>query len=155
MFKSIKIEKRRKELELIKEQIIKEKAELETIKNLLEEKCEKIDISDGYVFSYGGISYLVILESKDHIHYYLRDIFSKNIIFNLFSSEIKNNQEVYMGLNERYNGEDYYAYMKPILESNNEFLIYVDRHVPSYVLQQYLYKLNNININNFSNRKAK
>ena len=147
MFESIKLKKRQKELEIIKKEIIKAKNELEAIKQLLEEKCEKIDISNTYIFTYGSLSYLVNLETIDSVHYNLRDIFNNQIIFNIISRG-GNERQIYMRSNQNFNGQDEYADIYPILEDNPDLLIYVDRQVPAYVLQQYLYKLNNIDITN-------
>jgi len=147
VFESIKLKKRQKELEIIKKEIIKAKNELEAIKQLLEEKCEKIDISNTYIFTYGGLSYLVNLETIDSVHYNLRDIFNNQIIFNIISRG-GNERKIYMRSNQNFNGQDEYADIYPILEDNPDLLIYVDRQVPEYVLQQYLYKLNNIDITN-------
>ncbi len=153
MFESIKLKKRQKELEIIKNEIIKAKNELEAIKQLLEEKCEKIDISNIYVFSYGGIFYLVYINKVDSIYNEVIDIFNNQILFNYFRHDIERRQRINMEYNERYNGEDTYATLVPILEDNPDLLIYVDRQVPEYVLQQYLYKLNNINIANYVKSK--
>ena len=152
MFESIKLKKRQKKLEIIKKEIIKAKNELEAIKQLLEEKCEKIDISNTYIFTYGGLSYLVNFETIDSVHYNLRDIFNNQIIFNIISRG-GNERQIYMRSNQNFNGQDEYADIYPILEDNPDLLIYVDRQVPEYVLQQYLYKLNNINITNYVKSK--
>lgn len=149
MFDFIKLKNRQKELELIKESIIKEKEELEAIKILLEDKTKKIDISNMYVFSYGGISYIITLELNDNDLFMLRDIFNKQVLFKIFRSEMGNGHEVYMGLNKRYNGEDFYGTLVPIIEKTPDFLIYTNRQVPIYVLQQYLYKLNNLDVRNY------
>ena len=149
MFESIKLKKRQKELEIIKKEIIKAKNELEAIKQLLEEKCEKIDISNIFIFSYGGISYLVhIINKVDSVYYEVKDIFNNQIIFDYFKHNIERNYRINMEYNERYNGVDSYATLIPIIEKNPDLLIYVNRQVPEYVLQQYLYKLNNIDITN-------
>ena len=152
MFESIKLKKRQKELEIMKKEIIKAKNELEAIKQLLEDKSKKIDISNTYIFTYGGLSYLVNLETIDSVHYNLRDIFNNQIIFNIISRG-GNERQIYMRSNQNFNGQDEYADIYPILEDNPDLLIYVDRQVPEYVLQQYLYKLNNINITNYVKSK--
>ena len=149
MLKSKKL--KRKQLEKIKTEILKEKKELEMIKAILEEKCPKIDITNVYVFTYGKISYLVNLE-KDKNRYNLKDIFSGNIIFS-FDSIIKTGNKFSMALTSYFNQKDEYAYLTPILEANSEFIVYVNKQVPSYVLQQYLYRLNDIDI--FNQRKSK
>ena len=148
MFESIKVKKRQKELELIKESIIKEKEELEAIKEILEDKSKKIDISNTFIFTYGSLSYLVNLETIDSVHYNLRDIFNNQIIFNIISRG-GNERQIYMRSNQNFNGQDEYADIYPILEDNPEFLIYVDRQVPEFLLQQYLYKLNNLDVRNY------
>lgn len=148
MFESIKLKKRQKELELIKESIIKEKEELEILKSILEEKSQKINISDVYVFSYGGISYLVNINKKNNVYYEIKDIFNKQILFDFYKNNIERGQNIYMEYNDRYNGEDSYATLIPIIEKNPDFLIYANRQVPEYLLQQYLYKINDIDITN-------
>lgn len=153
MFESIKLKKRQKELEIIKKEIIKAKNELEAIKQLLEEKCEKIDISNIYVFSYGGISYLVYINKVDSVYNEVIDIFNNQIIFHYFKHDIEGRQRINMEYKERFNGKDTYATLVPIIENNPDLLIYVDRQVPSYVLQKYLYKLNNLDIRSYLKSK--
>ena len=145
---------KRKQLEKIKEEIIKEKKELEEIKKILEDKSEKIDISNTYVFTYGGLSYLVNIENN-YPHYVATDIFSKNIIFEFTTYEMINNQKtvVDMEINKYYNEKDRYANITPILELDNNLIKYVDKMVPSYVLQQLLYKLNNLSVHKSNKRK--
>ena len=153
MFESIKFKKRQKELEELKESIIKEKKELEAIKQLLEDKSRKIDISNVYVFTYGGISYLVTLEKVNNNYRRLRDIFNKQVLIEYYKSSIDEQYQVYMECNERFNGEDSYATLVPIIDKTPDFLIFVNRQVPEYLLQQYLYKLNNIYITNYVKSK--
>ena len=157
MFEKSKLKIKRKQLEKIKTEIIKEKKELEAIKMFLEDKSEKIDISNVYVFTYGGISYICELESNYKLSCYcnvFKDVFSKEKLFKVFSTNRLQNK-VLMINSEYYNGKDKYAYVKPILDENHDLLKYVDRQVPSYVLQQYLYKLNNIYIDNSNFKKLK
>ena len=153
MFDFIKLKKRQKELEIIKESIIKEKEELEAIKQILESKTPKVDISDIYVFTYGGISYLGRLESIDDAFYEIKDIFNNQVIFNFFKNCSIPGNKIYMEYNERYNGEDLYATLVPIIEKTPDFLIYFNRQVPEYILEQYLYRINNLDVRNYVKSK--
>lgn len=157
------------ELERQKEELERQKEELAKIKEILDDKSPKVDISEFYVWELRGVSYIVKKEEKNIIgdsmfglkrnvsgfHSKLIDIFNQQTVYEK-SSESKIEREEYVGdlksnvsrFEKSYSFEDQIGYLVPILEIEPDLLMYADRQVPTYVLQQLLYKLNDVDIKN-------
>ena len=69
IFGKTKIEQKIKEYEKLKQDIINERKLLEKINNILEDKSEKIDITDLYVLFFRGLYYIVKKEEKEGFDY--------------------------------------------------------------------------------------
>ena len=146
---------RKKEIEInIKlKEIEKEKEELIKIKELLDNQSPKIDISDIYVWEVDGISYIVKSCVKpirmacmlscgrmvNGFHSQLIDIFNNKIVYEKQSLNKIDYREF---ITEKQD----FALLTPINEADKSLLVYVDKMVPLYVLQQTYYKLNNIDV---------
>jgi len=151
--------KKIKEVEENLKKVKEEKQELLKLKEILENNYPKINISDLYVFSVDGINYIVkmqIVEEIGESKYYgievighrstLIDIFSNKIIYEKFSISLIDREEKLQNKYKFFMKDDY-GYLTPIIEIEKELLIYADRLVPTYVLWQLYYKLNNIDLN--------
>jgi len=154
--------KKRQELERYKLELLK-------IKEILDDQSPKIDISELYVWTLRNISYIVKKEEQKIVgasmwglrqnvngfHSKLIDIFNHQTIYEK-SSERKIERREYVGdlksnvytSNGSYSLEDQTGFLIPILEVEPDLLMYADRQVPIYVLQQLLYKLNDVDIKN-------
>ena len=140
-------------------QIEREKQELLKIKEILEDNYPKIDIKDLYVFSVDDISYIVRMQvdKKPGIDYFqnkimgnhskLIDVFSNKIIYEKFSYHLIDREEYIGNCKQEYYFNDDYAYLKPILEVEKNLLSYTNGFVPTYILMNLYYKLNNVDIN--------
>lgn len=144
-----------KRIEEEKKKLEKLKTELLFIKNNLEDKMSKIDVSDLYVWRENGLSSIVKLtvknfrgfngygKEKNGFESTLTDIFTNKIIYTKRSIELINPVQLVNG---------HYAYLNPIYKFDNNILAYADKKVPLYVLQQLYYRLNGVNINEHINK---
>ena len=147
-----------KEIEIKLLELKKEKKELLKIKELLEDKTAKIDISNVYVWNFDGISYLVRYYTKpiegislndtiilrDYFESTLIDIFSEQVVYKKYSPQLIKERELVKDLSVRYTNK--YASFKHILDVDRELLAFPDKKVPKYILQKKYYSLNNIDI---------
>ena len=146
--------KNQKEIEKLR----KEKEELLMIKEMLEDKSPKVDVSDVYVWEYNGISYLVRCYVKTMVgnalggvgpirngfESTLIDIFSEQLVYKKCSTQLIKEKELVKDVYGKYT--DKCASFRHILEVDKSLLVYADKRVPKYVLQQDYYLLNNIDI---------
>jgi len=156
MFENKKRKRELQELEEQKKELTREREELLKIKEIMEDKSPKIDITDVYVFEINGISYIVkyyvdrirgqLLSGRVTNGYRstLVDIFTKKIIHQKDSlAKIKRKEAVFGG---DYKTDLHYAYLTPICEKEKSLLAYIDKKVPLYVLQRLYYKLNDVDL---------
>jgi len=153
MFKKQKmiLEENKKVLENIK----REKEEYLEIKRMLEEKCEKVNITNVFVFDRDGHYDIVELKeekisgttirSKGKIvegyNSKLINIFSKVIVYEKNTVEPIQSEEY---ISDRYG--TYKAYLHPVTSVDKNLLKYVDNMVPIVELQRLFYKLNKIDV---------
>ncbi|MBQ9072147.1 MAG: hypothetical protein IJY25_03210 [Bacilli bacterium] len=155
---------KKKKIEEIEEKlqtIRHEKEELLKIKEMLDDVSPKIDISDIYVWQHNNISYIVRQYIKPIVgnclggagplrHGFestLVDIFNNNVIYKKSSKGLIDKKQLMKKEDGTYlEGSSQYAYFNHILDVDRSLLVYPDKKVPLYVLQQTYYKLNNIDI---------
>ena len=150
-----KLEEKRKELE-------KEKQELLFIKQQLNDNSPKIDISNVYIWKYKDIYSLVYLNEKEILGIdivnrerngyssTLTDIFSDEIVYKKSSLDRIQAQELITNPRDRYSS---YAFLYSIYEYDKNLLAFTDKKVPKYLLQQLLFKLNNVNVDSYTLKK--
>lgn len=150
--------KKEKELESKLSEIKREKEELLKIKELLEDTTPKVDISNVYVWECDGISSIVRYYVKPMVgralggagpirngfESTLIDIFSEQSIYKKYSTDLIKERELVKDLTGRYTNK--YARFNHILDVDKRLLVYPDKRVPKYILQQDYYLLNNIDI---------
>lgn len=138
------------------ERIENEKEELLEIKRILEEKCEKVNITNVFSFNRRGHYNIVELKSEkiqgttersrgrivDGYHSELVDIFSNEIVYEKRNIEPIQIEEI---VSDRY-GDCYKAYLYPVTMADKSLLKYVDNLVPKIELQRLFYKLNNVQL---------
>lgn len=139
-------------------EIKREKEELLKIKELLEDTTPKVDISNVYVWECDGISSIVRYYVKPMVgralggagpirngfESTLVDIFNEQPIYKKCSTELIKERELVKDVTGRYTNK--YARLNHILEVDKRLLVYPDKRVPKYILQQDYYLLNNIDI---------
>ena len=146
--------KRLMEIKEARNELENEKKELLFIKKLLEDQTPKIDISNVFVWYDNGLYSLVRLEVKkikgkncfgnieDGYESNLIDIFSNCLVYRKTAVDTINSKEyVSTGEGGRY------ANLYPIHKFYTDILVYADKKVPLYVLQQLYYRLNNVDVN--------
>lgn len=141
--------------------IKRETEELLKIKAMLDDKSQKVDINNLYVWENKGIYYIVKMEvnsitgrclsrkgpRRNGLESILIDIFTNKVIYQKCSiSPIKSHELITIEDDIAFGEKNYYARFYPICEIEKDLLIYVDKKVPLYVLQQLYYKLNDIDI---------
>ncbi len=153
--KQKELERTLADIKLEKELLEKEKEQLLKIKQMMENtnNHDVIDISDVYVWIENGIHCLVRLAVENItgenkygtiINEYkstLTDIFTGKVIYEKNSTEKIDDLEKI-----DYNGRTRLASFMNIFNVERELLIYIDKQVPKYILQQLFYRLNNIDI---------
>lgn len=154
----IKFKTRKKQLEELKESIIKEKRELLNLKEIMENNHPKININHVYVFEEYGKYYIVkyiatkirarLLGGRgplaDGYESKLIDIFTnKPVYIKTAKTTIQRKETVFE--NEELT-KYHYANVTPICEIEPNLLAYLNKEVPLYVLQKIYYRLNNIDI---------
>ena len=136
-----------------------EKEELLRLKEIMTSSYPKIDISYVYICEENGIYYIgKLYEEKIRGRLYggkgpmsegyeatFVDIFNKNIIFKK-SSRKKISRKVCIFEDDTLRNY-HYIHLTPIYEKEPNLLAYLYKQVPTYILQNLYYKLNNININ--------
>lgn len=139
-------------------EIKREKEELLKIKELLEDTTPKVDISNVYIWECDGISSIVRYYVKPIVgrslggagairngfESTLVDIFSEQIVYKKCSIELIKERELVKDLTGKYTNS--YARFNHILEFDKRLLVYPDKRVPKYILQQDYYALNYIDI---------
>ena len=139
-------------------EIKREKEELLKIKELLEDTTPKVDISNVYVWECDGISSIVryyvkpIVGNalsgagpiKNGFESTLIDIFSEQIVYKKCSTQLIEERELVKDVAGKYTNK--YARFNYILDVDKRLLVYPDKKVPKYILQQDYYLLNNIDI---------
>ena len=153
--------KQLKEIEDKLQRIEKEKEELLKIKEMLDDQSPKIDISDLYVWEDKKNYYIVNKKERpitgrcmggkgprcNGMESTLIDIFTNKVIYNKSSvNPIMNHELIKVTDDFVFGNQDYYARLYPIYEISKTLLAYPDKKVPLYVLQQFYYELNNIDI---------
>lgn len=140
--------KRLKQIEEEKENLLKIKDEIEFIKEQLEDKSPKIDISNIYAWNENDIYRIVkICDIPGSYPYKMAvDIFSNEVIYK--DGQCYLSRPLYgIRSQERVKIQsDAYAYVTPICKIESALLAYPDKKVPLYVLQRVYYKLNNIDV---------
>ena len=125
-----------KEIENKLLEIKREKEELLKIKELLEDKTSKVDISNIYVWKVDGISYLVRYYVKPIVGNLLGgagrvgngfestliDIFSEQIVYTKCSRELIKERELVKDRSGKYTNR--YASFNHILDIDRELLVY-------------------------------
>ncbi|MBQ3020689.1 MAG: hypothetical protein IJD92_00515 [Bacilli bacterium] len=154
--------KKLQDIETARKKLEEEKQELLFIKEYLEDKSPKIDISNIYVWEDAGVYSIVQLEvqkirGKDWIGIetdgYLStliDIFTNNVVYQKSNLEKIKRKEFISGEN-LYDG--YYAHLISLYEVDRNLLAYADKKVPLYVLQKLYYRLNNVDLKSYALKK--
>lgn len=137
------------------ELIEKAKQELELLKALLEDKSEKIDISNIYVFNKKDRYYIVRKEENSYriqddvwggyttrYDSQLEDIFTNKVIF----ERRRNKTPLYnkFRLEDEDTGKKITATLEHVTEIDRDLLAFIDNQAPLIVLQQLYYNLNSI-----------
>lgn len=160
------IETAKQQLENEKAEVLRERAELQFIKDQLEDTSPKVDITGVNIVEKQGIKYLanafcdrctgknglgINVKGYDST---LVDIFSNQVIHKKTSIyPLQRKEEVFIDTGSYK--ESYVITCTPICEVVPELLAYPDKQVPEYVLKQAYYKLNNVNVNSKILRKEK
>lgn len=163
----LKSKKKKTQIEEEIKKLKKLKEELLFIKNNLDDKSPKVDISDVYIWEVDSIYNIVKLQEEKIVGYRVGGFGRKVSGYKGYKSiliDIFTNKEIYrkenidkIGDREpcRVNGRVEWSFFYPIYKAEPALLAYVDKKVPLYVLQQVYYKLNNVNLGSNVLKKQK
>lgn len=147
----------KEELRLQQEELRLQQEEFETIKNILNDKSEKVDITNMYVINFGRIIYFVSASSSELYCFPKKefdDYFNNNIHFSLkernYPSRICGTKVICGSYAAEY--EDNCSYY-PIEKVSKVFLLYPDKKVPIEVLMKVYYQLNNVDVRTYQLKK--